>query len=1397
MGRDAVDLLMLVDTGASISIIPEDVYLTIPEDDRPKLETVDIRILVGNGELLPQQGVCRLKFQLGDFDFDHEFFVCRQSGQAILGNEFFVHYSMVLRMSEGWLEFKGHCIPLFNSYGVRKKSRVYVRTAVAIEPGQEMEIPTYVKRPTRARRPQMFEPKEDLQAYSGVVAPRMLFDPRDDRPRVRLFNPTSESVTVPVHCCVGTLEDVEEMKTMRQTEPHPVAVVAPHTVLKVDRHDVGNVGADGGTGQASGDITDGVSDADQDIRTRYVEVVDKLPEHIQGLVDSATKELCEEERMRVTLLLVAYQDIFARDEADIGKTTLIEHDVDTGDAKPVAQTMRRQSPEEHAAMVDIVNTLHRCGIIRPSTSQWAANIRMARKKDKKWRMCIDYRDLNKRTVINDPYPLPRIDALLDTLGKGKVFCALDLISGYHQVPMTRRAQEKSAFITPQMSPSHWEYRYMPFGLTGAPATFQRLVDTMLRGIQYDYVLAYLDDIIVIGSDVSECRRNLTKVFERIRGAQLKLKPSKCELFRDQIAYLGHIVSARGVDRDPKKVELVKEWPVPLYITDVRGFLGFCNYYRRFVKGYIDMTRPLNQLLCKGSDLVWRREHTSAFKALKEALTEAPMLAHPRDGCLYILDTDASSYGIGGVLSQMQPTTGGETEERPIAFHGRLLLPREMRYCARRRELLAIFEMVQYFRCYLSGSEFVIRTDHDSLKGVKQLEKLTGQMARWIEYLEGFTLRIEVRPGQLHSNADFLSRMYTDCFCKPVEDFQNTPSAEEALKNEPVVDFELFEMCCREQADRRVRDKRTEMLHIRDEEALRTLSDHDLAEQLKIATKLDADTKRAQTHRVMSIRVLPHATLEEPYEHRWEPTWTREELKHHQEHDPELGVVYQAHMAGDGDRPTWGDVSFEDIGTKFYIGEWSRLKMVDGLLYRLWESPEGLSVWHQLIIPKLYQRTLIEQVHATPVGSHQGYRRTWEFLRRRFFWFEMTKAIRNYIRSCEACQRRKNVNLNPKWPMQLYGVGFRNERVTLDMCGPIKFAKVPYTYLLIICDAFTKYVVAVPLRSSEAKEIMQAFLDRWCNVFGFPYHIHSDQGSNLTGELWRELCALLRIERTRTTPYRPQANGQNERTNRTLVELLRTTQERHEDWYLRVSHVCFAYNSTPHAATNFSPHYLMFGCEPFCDLDVRVPGGPTVLPLPVNEFAEDIVQRMSDAHVITRTHLRESAESRKRYYDRDIGVDGVSRKVRQYTEGERVLLKVSDHHRHFGKMNDRFTGPYYVITVFDTGIVRVKEGEDKPPKIVHHDRLRRFLEDAPTPVPEWVQRTIEAFRRKPRSNNSVDEDSGLVETPVEDLNRVWCSKCAKGREDEHGILRTMNADGMCQCCELDARGSDNPHGSGDQ
>ena len=215
-GNDAQDVLMLVDTGASISIIPAEIYQAIPEEERPTLQEVKLRIEVGNGETLAQQGVCRIKFQLGDFDFDHEFFVCKDSAQAILGNEFLVHYRMVLRMAEGWLEYRGHCIPLFNWVGARHRSKVFLRKTVQVPPHSEVEVPTEVRRPSIPGRPQVFEPNQDLLRKANMIAPRMLFDPRDEHPRVRLFNPNDSPVWITVNRCLGALEDAEDVRGSRR-----------------------------------------------------------------------------------------------------------------------------------------------------------------------------------------------------------------------------------------------------------------------------------------------------------------------------------------------------------------------------------------------------------------------------------------------------------------------------------------------------------------------------------------------------------------------------------------------------------------------------------------------------------------------------------------------------------------------------------------------------------------------------------------------------------------------------------------------------------------------------------------------------------------------------------------------------------------------------------------------------------------------------------------------------------------------------------------------------------------------------------------------------------------------------------------------------------------------------
>ncbi|CAI5697370.1 unnamed protein product [Oreochromis niloticus] len=448
-------------------------------------------------------------------------------------------------------------------------------------------------------------------------------------------------------------------------------------------------------------------------------------------------------------LLRDFKDCFSFSEDDMGRTDLIHHDIDTGEAQPIRMRPRRLPLARQAAAEKALREMQRAGLIEPSTSPWASPVVMVPKKVKdEWRFCMDFRPLNKVTK-KDPYPLPRIDETLDTVAGSSWFSSLDLRSGYWQVPLAPDARPKTAFIT---SGGLWQFKVLPFGLCNAPATFERLMDKVLTGIPRGECVVYLDDILVHGASFHAALGALRRVLERVLAAGLKLNPGKCCFMRREVAFLGHRLGAGGVGTMDDKIQAVKDWPTPRSVQELKSFLGLASYYRRFVRGFSCLAAPLFHLLQKGVTFQWTAGCQVAFASLQEALVGAPVLSPPDPTLPFVLDTDASSVGSGAVLAQVTPSG-----EKVVAYHSRAFNKAERRYCVTRRELLAVVCAIRHFKYYLGGLHFTVRTDHAALQWLMSFKEPEGQLARWIEELQAYDFEVVHRPGVQHRNADALSR----------------------------------------------------------------------------------------------------------------------------------------------------------------------------------------------------------------------------------------------------------------------------------------------------------------------------------------------------------------------------------------------------------------------------------------------------------------------------------------------------------------------------------------------------------------------------------------------------------------------------------------------------------------
>lgn len=468
----------------------------------------------------------------------------------------------------------------------------------------------------------------------------------------------------------------------------------------------------------------------------------------EDLIQISVGNISVEQKERLFELLKKYKHLFARDESELGQTSLTKHYIDTGDVRPIRQRDYRRGPAQEKIIREEVEKMLHNGVIQKSSSPWASPVVLVKKKDGKIRFCVDYRKLNKVTK-KDAYPLPRIDDLLDRLGRATIFSSIDLISGYWQILLDEKTKEKSAFVTKE---GLYEFLVMPFGLSNAPATFQRLMDQVYSGILWDFVMVYLDDINVYSKDFDSHLVHLEASFKRLEKAGLKMKISKCHFCKEQLEFLGHIVNKDGIEPTPEKLEVVRRMTPPRNRTEVRSFLGFVGYYRRFIKEFAHIARPLHELTKKDVKFGWTEDCQKSFELLKEKLISAPVLRRPDFEKPFILTTDGSYSGLGAVLSQKD----NKGDEFVVGYFSRSLRGAEKNYTVTEVECLGVIFAVQKCKHYLLGKKFLLKTDHSALRWLINSSEPTGRMARWVMQLMEYDFEIEHISGK-RNPADFPSR----------------------------------------------------------------------------------------------------------------------------------------------------------------------------------------------------------------------------------------------------------------------------------------------------------------------------------------------------------------------------------------------------------------------------------------------------------------------------------------------------------------------------------------------------------------------------------------------------------------------------------------------------------------
>ena len=753
-------------------------------------------------------------------------------------------------------------------------------------------------------------------------------------------------------------------------------------------------------------------------------------------------------------LLNEYRDVLPQElPQSLPPERSINHDIDLvpGSSPPSRAPYRLSKPFMDELQKQITALLER-GFIEPSKSPFGAPVFFVKKADGSLRLVCDWRELNRITIKNEAC-LPNMDDLFDSIQGSKFFSKLDLHSGYNQVRIREGDIPKTAINTPL---GHFQFRVMGFGLCNAPATFQALMNDILRPYLRRFVVVFLDDILIFSKSWEDHLMHIRTILESLRKQQLFCKPAKCLFGSLKILYLGHMLTGQSISPDPKKLQSVEEWPIPESVTQVRSFLGFANYFRRFIKNYADIAKPLDEITGKGARFSWNDERQKAFEDLKSALICAPVLLLADVSKPFRVFTDASDSYIAGALMQESKDSW-----HPVAFASRKLSPAEKNYTIVEKETLAVVFALQCWRLYLF-QHFDLFTDNQAVVYLRSKPNLRPREARWAEFLADYHFSVHHIPGEVNI-ADPLTRQF------PTSSQLN--SLEFSLDIHP-----------------------------------------DEAEGISKGYQDDAEL----SHIIERLTSSKTDAFHERY--FWDENNER--------------------------------------------------------LFLVTSDPA------RLCIPKGEIRLkLLQENHDCVAAGHPGRDRTLWNLAKHFYWPRMGTSVKDFVRSCETCQRSKSSRTKQGLLQPLPIPDHPWENLSMDFIMGLPKTAQGNNAVLTFVDRLTKYVHLIPTTSNIGAEgAALLYLNHIFVVHGFSKSIVSDP--RFTASFFKEIFDRLGCKLQMSTANHPQTDGQTERINRVVGDTLRAiVNHQQSNWDELLPFTQFSINNSPQCSTGHSPFFLNHGQDP--------------------------------------------------------------------------------------------------------------------------------------------------------------------------------------------------------------------------